>query len=242
MPLPALHWSHPALLPYRAVGERVAARVAAGAAVAEALNAEAAARRFVPAAELPRGQAYEAFVARTGTVPTRDNAHDLFNGLVWLHWPTLKARLNALHAQELSAAGVGPRRGALRDALTLFDENGAWVDLPPPLAAALARHDWHALFVDGAPLWPQAQVRVLGHALLEQLATAPRKGLTAHAWLDDPLVCDTARWRTRPWWPLPLAGIPGWWSGGVQDAAFYADTGVFRPRPAAKSPAAVGAA
>ena len=27
-----------------------------------------------------------------------------------------------------------------------------------------------------------------------------------------------------------------------QDAAFYADTGVFRPRPAAKSPAAVGAA
>ncbi|MDZ7814092.1 MAG: hypothetical protein U5L74_13760 [Ideonella sp.] len=24
-------------------------------------------------------------------------------------------------------------------------------------------------------------------------------------------------------------GLPGWWTGGAQDAAFYADAGVFRP-------------
>ncbi|MGZ8273487.1 MAG: DUF3025 domain-containing protein, partial [Burkholderiaceae bacterium] len=31
--------------------------------------------------------AYEAHVARTGEVPTRDNAHDFFNALVWLAFP-----------------------------------------------------------------------------------------------------------------------------------------------------------
>lgn len=242
MALPAPDWAHPALRPYRAVGERAAARVAAGASVAEALNAEAPAIRFVPAAALPRGQAYEAFIADTGQVPTRDNGHDFFNGLTWLHWPALKARLNELHARQLATQGRGPRRGALRDALTLFDENGAWVDLPPPLAQALRRRDWPALFVDGAALWRQATVRVLGHALLEQLAGAARKGLTAHAWLDDPLQADAAHWCSRPWQPLPLAGIPGWWRTAAQDAAFYADAAVFRPAATAKAPAAVGAA
>ncbi|HBZ06685.1 MAG TPA: DUF3025 domain-containing protein, partial [Massilia sp.] len=28
--------------------------------------------------------------------------------------------------------------------------------------------------------------------------------------------------------PLPVLGVPGWWP--EQDAAFYADTSVFRPK------------
>ena len=28
--------------------------------------------------------------------------------------------------------------------------------------------------------------------------------------------------------PLPVLGVPGWWQG--QDAAFYAQTSVFRPK------------
>ena len=37
---------------------------------------------FVPADLVPPGVAYEAHIACTAQVPTRDNAHDLLNGLV----------------------------------------------------------------------------------------------------------------------------------------------------------------
>lgn len=48
--------------------------------------------QFVPQHSLPPGEAYEAFIRRTGLVPTRDNLHDLFNGLVWQRFPRAKAR------------------------------------------------------------------------------------------------------------------------------------------------------
>ena len=40
--------------------------------------------RFVDQDELPAGTAYEAFIARTGRVPTRNNMHDLYNGMALL--------------------------------------------------------------------------------------------------------------------------------------------------------------
>jgi Protein of unknown function (DUF3025) len=52
--------------------------------------------RFVAADALPEGEAYEAFIARTGSVPTRDNLHDHFNRLVWQRHPAIKQRLNQL--------------------------------------------------------------------------------------------------------------------------------------------------
>jgi len=236
---PAVDWRHPALAPYRAAGERVLARVQAGATVAAALNAEAgASMHFAPQAALPAGQAYEAFIARSGQVPTRDNLHDLFNGLVWLLQPALKRRLNALHAAAIAEQGVAAHRGPLRDALTLFDENGAWLQAPPALLAALRSRDWHALFVDQAAAWADDRLVIVGHALLEKLATGPRKAHTAHVWLGDPLHADAATWRGKPWHPLPLAGIPGWWPA-PQDAAFYADVAVFRP-PKPLRPAGAG--
>ena len=33
---------------------------------------------------------------------------------------------------------------------------------------------------------------------------------------------------TKPFVPLPMLGVPGWWSAN-EDAAFYADAEVFRP-------------
>ena len=58
--------------------------------VAAALNAHPAApRRFVAQDALPAGEPYEAFIARTRCVPTRNNLHDAFNGLVWLAEPEL---------------------------------------------------------------------------------------------------------------------------------------------------------
>jgi hypothetical protein len=236
--LPPVDWRHPALRPYRPAGERVLARVQAGATAAEALNAEDASVHFVPQALLPTGQAYEAFIAGSGHVPTRDNLHDLFNGLVWLVQPALKRRLNGLHAAAIAEQGVGARRGPLRDALTLFDENGARLRAPAGLEAALRSRDWQALFLDQASAWAGAELVVVGHALLEKLATAPRKALTAHVWLGDPTGASAADWRRKPWHPLPLAGIPGWWPA-LQDAAFYADTAVFRP-PKALRPAGAG--
>lgn len=204
-------------------------RIGREGSVAERLNAASGPRRFVPQAALPDGEAYEAFIHRTGQVPTRDNAHDLLGGLMWLAEPALKARLNALQAEAIAASGVGARRGPLRDALTLFDENGAWwPDCPPPLAEAWRRRDWAAMFVTHRALWRAQPPRLFGHALLEQLALAPRKGLCAHVLLADPLTLSAADWARKPFLPLPVLGVPGWWPGN-EAPLFYDDPAVFRP-------------
>ena len=63
---------------------------------------------------------------------------------------------------------------------------------------------------------------IIGHALLEKLATAPRKALA------DPLALDAAGWAAKPFAPLPVLGVPGWWPGNdLPD--FYDDKTVFRP-------------
>ncbi|MFS9669939.1 DUF3025 domain-containing protein, partial [Klebsiella pneumoniae] len=77
----------------------------------------------VPQDALPAGAAYEAHIAATGQVPTRDNLHDFFNALIWLHWPRAKAALNARQARAITQDGIGAARGTVRDAATLFDEN-----------------------------------------------------------------------------------------------------------------------
>ena len=227
----------PWLAPLQPLFGPVLAAWQAGATVAQALagpapDLESVAPRFVAQTSLPAGEAYEAFIARTGSVPTRDNLHDFFNGLVWLTQPAIKRRLNRLQAAEIARAGVGAQRGALRDALTLFDENGALLDAPAVLLAALRARDWPALFITQRARWVEARLLIVGHALLEKLATAPRKSLTAHVLLADPLALDAAGWAAKPFAPLPVLGVPGWWPGN-DDPAFYADSAVFRrPRSA----------
>jgi hypothetical protein len=198
--------------------------------------------RFVAQQALPAGEAYEAFIHRSAQVPTRDNAHDFFNGLVWLAQPALKRRLNELQAAQIAACGIGHRRGPVRDALTLFDENGALLAAPPPLADALRRRDWRALFTTHRGLWAQARLQIVGHALLEKLATAPRKPLTAHVLMlptsalagadvvAAALALSAAGWAAKPFHPLPVLGVPGWWPANA-DPAFYDDAAVFRPPP-----------
>jgi hypothetical protein len=249
-----IDWSAPWLEPYRDLGQRVAARWSAGASVAQALDAERpvpvprsgpppreALPRFVPHAELPPGVAYEAHIDAVGTVPTRDGLHDFFNGLVWLRFPALKRALNAAQAAELRARGTGPVRGALRDALTLLDENGAAWSAPPTLAEALARRDWPGLLHAQRARWQSAPPLLVGHALLHKLC-APRKPITAHVWplppglgpdaLADALatrVAEAAPPLPRPL-PLPVLGVPGWWPPN-EDPGFIDDSAVFRPRP-----------
>lgn len=231
------HGLGPWLSPYLPLLRQVL-QAAKSQAVAAALNAECAGSavevRFVPHAALPRGESYEAFITRTGKVPTRDNLHDLFNGVVWLTWPRTKQRLNCLHAQTIAKQGSAGPRGALRDALTLFDENGALLQAPTVLVDALGTRDWRTLFIEQRALWQRAQLVVFGHALMEKLLR-PRKAITAHVWIVTALT-DAAlaasltveRLTSRPFLPLPVLGVPGWWAPN-EVAGFYDDADVFRP-------------
>ena len=162
-------------------------------------------------------------------------------GLAWLELPLAKSALNRLQAAEIEVRGVGAVRGPVRDAITLFDENGALLDAPQPLWDALLERDWQRLFVELRPLWSEARLLVVGHALLEKLA-APRKALTAHVWrgsigLESRAAADVQLagvltrqlLASKPFTPLPVLGIPGW-SASNQDVCFYDDAQVFRPR------------
>jgi hypothetical protein len=221
-------------------------------ALSQALNRrlDGSGPRFVPQSELPEAQAYEQFIFDSGTVPTREGLHDFFNGLVWMRFPATKQLLNQLQAAEIQAAGVGQRRGPVRDAITLFDENAVLLQAPDALWQALMARDWPRLFVELRPLWAQARLVLFGHALLEKLV-APYKSITGHVYrtpvpleLGDDLAAwdhwlatrlGAAELATKPFTPLPVLGVPGWWPAN-QDPAFYRDETVFRPpRPSPKS-------
>ncbi|MDP3760153.1 MAG: DUF3025 domain-containing protein [Ramlibacter sp.] len=207
----------------------------------QALSRQApAAIQFVPPDDLPAGAAYEQYIFDTGRCPTRECLHDFLNGLAWLELPLAKRQLNRVHVAQIAASGIGGQRGPVRDAATLFDENGAVLSAPEPLWDALAGRDWQRLFVGLRPLWLQARLLVVGHALLEKLA-APRKNLTAHIWAQPCPAAATAdvdawlagqltagRLAAKPFLPLPVLGVPGWWPGN-EDFSFYDDPLVFRP-------------
>ncbi|MBS0466261.1 MAG: DUF3025 domain-containing protein [Proteobacteria bacterium] len=246
MSFAAIDWQRPWLAHIAPLGCLAAQRVQAGATVAQALNAlvdeglaPSPGVRFVSQVDLPAGVAYEEFIFTQSRVPTRDNLHDFFNGLIWLHYPATKRRFNRLQGQAISRDGVGARRGALRDALTLFDENGALLLAPRALKQALAGRQWRRLCVELRPLWREARLLILGHALLEKLVS-PRKSITAHVYhaqtatetivnVDHWLGNDMApEWlSTKPFHPLPVLGVPGWWPEN-ENFSFYDDSLVFR--------------
>lgn len=217
---------------------------------------------FTDQSDLPHGEAYEKYIADTGKIPTRDNLHDWFGACIWAVFGKSKAVLNAHHLRHLSDG----QRNRVRDAITVFDENGAVVvTTSENLAAALTSFDWQNALVAPRPLWydakqpsqAAAQAFIFGHALLEQLIT-PRKNLCAHtivlivpndffelseaeklAAVDEKLAAYLDAWLAgelenkplesispRQLQPLPILGVPHFWAN--QDAAFYADTQVFR--------------
>jgi hypothetical protein len=197
--------------------------------------------KFVSQSELFIDIAYEAFIFSHKRIPTRDNLHDFLNGLCWLRFPQTKSRLNFLQAQEITSQGVGATRGPLRDALTLFDENVLLLQSSDELWQALQDREWKKLFGELRDEWQSAHIVIFGHALLEKLVT-PYKSITAHvfriasdvdakddqaldAWLAKKLQPNYLV--TKPYLPLPVLGIPGWWPEN-EDASFYADTQVFR--------------
>jgi hypothetical protein len=249
----SLDWQAPWWQPWRSMGQQVATFIADGATVHEALNNASNLHgiKFVPQAALQGGMAYEAFIFETKTVPTRDNLHDFFNGLAWLRFPRIKARLNALQYAQIEKEGVQARRGALRDALTLFDENAAFLcaELHAPVIAALRAHDWQSAFQTHRSLLIEHPPVLFGHALLEKLVS-PYKSVVAHvfpAWgamnleANSSVLGDFARLDEavaqqlcadallpKPFVPLPVLGVPAWWAQN-ESADFYTDRTVFRP-------------
>jgi hypothetical protein len=243
--LTQIDWAQPWLAPFAQAGRSVAAHIDAGLQSHEALNAHGGAPvQFVPQSALPTGAAYESYIFNSKQCPTRQGNHDFFNGLCWIHFPQVKTRLNALQARQIETMGVGQVRGSLRDALTLFDENAAFLRAPDALWDALVAKDWRTLFVTQRALWGQAHLLVFGHALLEKLVF-PRKAMVAHvyrsfhatdsivsadAWVAADLGLDAAvsKLARKPFAPLPVLGVPGWWADN-EDPQFYADANVFRP-------------
>lgn len=242
-------WQTPWLIRYKALGEPLAKKIALGSTVHAALNAAIDVNpiptcpvRFVTQEASQGAAAYESFIWQTKTVPTRDNLHDFFNGLIWLHFPKIKARLNELQAAAINENGVTTTRGKLRDALTLLDENAAFlVESHPasPLLQAIRNKAWQDAFITCRADWANAEVIIFGHALLEKLV-APRKAITAHVLcpaapinasldLDSQIAAqlNPEHLATKPYAPLPVMGVPGW-SAQPQDAGFYQDPIVFR--------------
>lgn len=198
---------------------------------------------------LADGLHYEQRIHAQGAIATRErNWHDLFNALVWIAHPALKAALNARQVADI--ARVGPReRTRGQCALTHFDEAGAIVLLrDAALLEAWDAHDWTTLFWRQRAAWSdgRAEVVVFGHALLEHaLQPRPvhsakclaimlereaggdetRSALAACARhiADDTLLTDPQQLR-----PLPLSGLPRWHPDGEQPS-FYTLAPCFRP-------------
>jgi len=216
--------------------------------------------RFVSSAELD-DEAYELRIYTTGQVSTRaSNWHDLFNALVWMRFPHIKMAMNALHYRAWSQQSEGSR-GKLRDALTLFDECGVLViSNHVELLTALSERQWSTAFQHLRTQWDtQPQVAITGHAMLEKYLS-PYKAMTAKAlllhthheytdrnallgFLDQAIAAQllSGDILTKPasLAPLPLAGIPGWWTDAIQDGHFYNDINVFRSPPGNLAPAPI---
>jgi Protein of unknown function (DUF3025) len=235
-------WSQPWLNHLRETGQAVFHRHSLGLTTHDALNdVNTSPIKFCKQSELPPDKGYEQFIFDTQTVPTRDNLHDFFNGLCWLTFPQTKKKLNQLQAEQLAVGGVRQTRGAVRDALTVFDENAAFLDAPQPLWNALIERNWHRLFVELRPMWKDAQLVLFGHALLEKLVY-PRKPITAHVYRAQAAITSIAQldlWvaadlsadkmASKPFVPLPVLGVPGWWQEN-EKLSFYEDILVFRPQ------------
>jgi hypothetical protein len=242
-----INWNAPWLIPYKSIGERIAEQVLLGSPVHKALNEAVISNpqihcpvRFVPQEESSGAAAYESFIWQTKTVPTRDNLHDFFNGLVWLHFPKIKARLNELQAAAIAEQGISQHRGRLRDAMTLFDENAAFLIEPKSelaLLKAIRNKAWEHVFTDNRAAWEDAQLIIFGHALLEKLVT-PRKAMTAHVFCPpSPMhigvdagiaaVLSADHLAKKPYAPLPVMGVPGWCAENMSPD-FYGDATVFR--------------
>ncbi len=167
--------------------------------------------------------------------------------------------LNTLANADRPISVRGPVRDAVtlfdENALLLVTFNDGCDEPKPALIDEIAAHHWHQVFVKNKIAWHHSLYPLaFGHALLQKLES-PYKAITAHAWpvhlssewlnvaatgLDTQQLLrqiDTqvsqalsaALLQTKPFLPLPVLGIPGWWPDNI-NPLFYDDDKVFRPK------------
>lgn len=217
------------------------------------------AKRFEASAAAMKALEYEHCVS-LGAIPSRDEHHDWFNGLVWLAYPIAKSEINRLHIQEVLEPAAPQRnsRSRLRDAITLFDESGlVLVTSNSDVTLALDKHDWAQLFITLRQEWGTHILPFcFGHGLLDALRK-PHKSLCAkvkvvqvdseslkalressnsnhHAAqvLLDQIFLSVIHGLESPrdLNPLPVMGIPAWFDVNESEG-FYEDEAVFRKKP-----------
>lgn len=203
--------------------------------------------RFEPAGLRMTALDYERRIAESGRVPTRDgDLHDLFNALVWLAFPHVKAALNRLHGDA-----TGSQRTPQRDFATLLDESGMLIAYrDDKLIELLRKRAWHELlWLQRTDVVRDLRFFVVGHAIYQKAQT-PYPGITAHALavpmqdaffaqpferacndIDaqaaDLIDANSGTLSSRQLTPLPVFGVPDWHENQGPD--FYADTRYFRP-------------
>jgi hypothetical protein len=208
------------------------------------------ARLVAPSASL--GAYYEERAFRSGEILHReDDWHDLFNALVWLTFPRAKATLNARHVAELERELPG-KRGRVRDALTLFDEDGIVVaSADRNLLALIREFRWKELFwARRADVGAHMRFMIFGHGLYTK-ARAPFLGMTGRAVLmlteqkvlEMPMAEKLAVLDAKleevigtpdvvriplDLSPVPILGIPEW-TPANRDETFYDNVDYFRP-------------
>ncbi|MFT6329683.1 MAG: hypothetical protein ACJAYN_001617 [Bermanella sp.] len=202
---------------------------------------------------------YEQIIFEDNAIPTRrESWHDFFNGIIWLQFPQTKTYLNHLHISEIDTHGLDPRT-KVRNHITHFDECGivlfiTGTKLLAKLAFLFDTQEWTTIFCELKEEWHTRILPVVfGHANLEMLLT-PFVGLTGKVLLiqiDDKQrtqglssllgsrVLDTllvqhiqtnqTLFSNKPFYPLPILGIPHW-HYGPQDLAFYTNEGYFMPK------------
>jgi len=181
----------------------------------------------------------------------RLNWHDLFNALVWMTFPTAKAVINARQYAALTSQPDN-RRSPTGDALTMFDEDRLVVlSSDGELLDLLREFRWKELFwTRRDDVRARARFLIFGHAMYEKART-PFVGMTGKALLfsvpektirlptgelnavADQIVAryadDAANLlHGQVFAPLPVLGVPGWWSEN-ETGAFYDNAAYFRP-------------
>jgi len=192
---------------------------------------------------------YEAWVAGTGSVPSRARDwHDFFSMAVWAHLPRVRWALNRLHVNaDPTLADPRNGRSAVQNVAAQFDESGLIVaSSDPEVLADLSALAFKRVFWERrASLSASTRFIVVGHGSLESLLR-PHFALVGKALLlplnspppQDPValfdsvdelaaevVSDWARTPVLPA-PVPLLGIPGWHP--QQSSEFYDNARYFR--------------
>lgn len=195
---------------------------------------------------------YEEIIYLDNVIPTRDNSwHDLFNGLIWLLFPQTKQLLNRLHYQDIENFGVSPRT-KMRNQLTHFDECGLIIVSDEPyIFEQLNRHQWIEVFVKKRQCWGQGtEAFMFGHANLEMSFNPfigftgkwvginsdsklqKMTGLSKYHYLDQLLAEQLSIkgffQQQKPFRPIPILGVPGWWEEN-ENSDFYLNDDYFRP-------------